>query len=58
MKRIYMKEAMKILGIARTTILRWEKEGKITTKRNAFNNYRIYDKEEIEKLYNEIYREE
>jgi len=53
---ITIKEASEILGVSKDTLRRWERVGKLTTKRHPMNNYRIYNADEIESLSKEILR--
>jgi len=45
-----IKEAAKILGVSPMTLRRWDKNGKFKASRHPFNNYRIYNQKNIEKL--------
>ena len=47
---ITIKEAAEILGVSRDTLRRWDKAGKLKTKRHPMNNFRIYDPTEVEAL--------
>jgi site-specific DNA-methyltransferase (adenine-specific) len=47
---ITIKEAAETLGVSRDTLRRWDKAGKIKTKRHPINNFRIYDPAEVEAL--------
>ena len=47
---ITIKEAATILSISRDTLRRWDKSGKLKTKRHPMNNFRIYDPAEVEAL--------
>ncbi|MBT6120222.1 MerR family transcriptional regulator [bacterium] len=49
-----IKEASKILGVNPETLRRWDKAGKLKTKRHPMNNYRIYDADDINKLKQDI----
>ena len=49
-----IKKASKILGVTPVTLRRWDKAGKLITKRHPMNNYRIYDPAEVEVLRREI----
>lgn len=57
MKKNYVtiKGAAEILGVSPMTLRRWDKNGKFKVSRNPFNNYRLYNKEEVKKLYKKIY---
>lgn len=45
-----IKQASEYLGVHKDTIRRWEAKGKIETKRNPINNYRIYKKDDLDKI--------
>ena len=47
---ITIKEAAEILSISRDTLRRWDKAGKLKTKRHPMNNFRIYNPDEVESL--------
>lgn len=47
--RFTVSEVAEHLGVHRDTIYRWERSGKIKSRRDR-NNYRVYSKEAIEKL--------
>ncbi len=47
---ITIKEAAEILSVSRDTLRRWDKAGKLKTKRHPMNNFRIYDPLEVESL--------
>lgn len=47
------KEAVKFLGIPASTLIDWEKKGRITTIRNHLN-HRMYKKEDLEALLEDI----
>ena len=47
---ITIKEAAEILSVSRDTFRRWDKAGKLKTKRHPMNNFRIYDPAEVEAL--------
>lgn len=50
-KEYTLKEAAQILGVHRDSILYWEKKNMIPkARRNPNNNYRVYNKEEIEEI--------
>ena len=51
---ITIKEAAEILSVSRDTLRRWDKAGKLKTKRHPMNNYRIYNPEDIAKLKQNI----
>jgi len=45
-----IKEAAEILGVSKDSLRRWDKAGKLKTKRHPMNNFRIYDLTEVESL--------
>ncbi len=49
-----IQKAARFLGIAPNTLRNWEKGNKITTYRNPLNRYRLYKKEDLETLLNNI----
>jgi|TARA_B100001964_G_C13975911_1_gene483973 excisionase family DNA binding protein len=51
---ITIKEAAEILSVSRDTLRRWDKAGKLKTKRHPMNNFRIYDPDDITKLKQDI----
>ncbi len=44
------KEAAETLGISPVTLRRWDQSGKLRTKRNPFNNYRMFDEQKIKSI--------
>ena len=52
MRLLNIKQVSIILGVSKSTLRRWEKEGKIKSFR-TLGNHRRYDKDEILKLLNE-----
>ena len=51
---IKIKEAAKLIGVTPTTLRLWESKGKISSYRNPINNWRMYKREEIEQLLENI----
>lgn len=49
-----IKEAAEFLGISPSTLRNWEKQGKLSTHRNPVNSYRLYRKEDLERLLKQI----
>ncbi len=51
-KRFYkVREAAEILGITTRSLYNWERAGKIPKpRRDPMSNYRLYTREDIEKL--------
>lgn len=52
----YLKitDAAKFLGVTPNTLRNWEKVKKVTVYRNPQNLYRLYKKEDLEKLLTNI----
>ena len=49
-----IREAALFLGVTPNTLRNWEKARKITVYRNPQNAYRLYKKEDLVKLLNDI----
>jgi len=49
-----IKQASSLLGVSALTLRNWDKNGKLSAKRHPMSNYRIYLKEDIDKLATEI----
>lgn len=50
-KRYYLAELVKILGISRNTFYNWEHDGKVPEpKRDPMSNYRFWTEADIRKL--------
>ena len=47
-------KAAELLGVTTNTLRNWEKERKIKVYRNPQNLYRLYKKEDLEELLNNI----
>lgn len=53
-KLITVKEAALILGVTPLTLRNWDKNGKLQAGRHPLNNYRVYRREDIDRLLTEI----
>jgi len=49
-KYITIKETSEILGVSKITLRNWDKSGKLPAHRHPFNNYRVYKKEDVDKI--------
>lgn len=49
-----IKEAAEFVGVTANTLRNWERDKKITVYRNPQNSYRLYKKEDLEKLLTNI----
>lgn len=49
-----IKEAAEFIGVTPNTLRNWEKENKIMVYRNPQNLYRLFKKEDLELLLNNI----
>ncbi|OGT10814.1 MAG: hypothetical protein A2X77_00505 [Gammaproteobacteria bacterium GWE2_42_36] len=47
---ITIKEAAAVLHVSKDTLRRWDKAGKLKTKRHPMNNYRIYYLDDLNKV--------
>ena len=45
-----VKEAAEYLGVSPITLRRWDKKGKLKTRRHPMNNFRIYSKDEVRRI--------
>ena len=45
-----IREVSKLLGVSQDVIRNWERNGLITIRRNRYNNYRLFRKNDIERL--------
>jgi DNA-binding transcriptional MerR regulator len=45
-----ISEVSKLLGVSHDVIRNWERNGLISIRRNSHNNYRLFDKKDIERL--------
>lgn len=46
-----IREVAKLLGVSHDVIRNWERNGLISVRRNSYNNYRLFGKKEIERLW-------
>lgn len=51
---ITSNQAAKLLHITKKTLFNWERAGKIVARRHPMNNYRLYNKQDIQDLVNKI----
>ena len=49
-KYIQIKEAAEILGVTKLTLRNWDNSGKLVALRHPISNYRVYKKEDIDKI--------
>lgn len=47
-------EAAEQLGVSRSTLRNWDKAGKLRPYRHPVNGYRLYLREELEKLLGQV----
>lgn len=45
-----VQDASVLLGVSPSTLRNWDKTGKLKSQRNPYNDYRIYKKEDIERI--------
>lgn len=53
-KLMTIKETAKLFGVTPLTLRNWDKSGKLKASRHPMNNYRVYKREDIEKLISDI----
>ena len=49
-----VSEAAAFLGVAVSTIRNWDRSGKLKAVRHPVNNYRLYDRDELQALLDRI----
>jgi MerR family transcriptional regulator, copper efflux regulator len=45
-----IKDAAEFLGVSEMTLRRWDTAGKLKSYRHPINNYRLYKKQDLEKI--------
>ena len=53
-KFINIKDASAILGVSKLTLRNWDRDGKLAAKRHPINNYRVYLREDLDKIIQKI----
>jgi DNA (cytosine-5)-methyltransferase 1 len=51
-----VSEAAALLGISASTIRNWDRSGKLKAIRHPINNYRLYDRQQLQDLLDRISR--
>jgi len=51
---VLVKKAAELLGVCPNTIRAWGAEGKITEHRHPINGYRMYKREDIDRLLEQL----
>ena len=49
-----VKEAAEFLGVSKDTVRRWDRKGKLKAYRHPMNRYRLYKKEDLQKILDSI----
>ncbi len=49
-KPLAIREVSELLGVSHDVIRNWERNGLVTIRRNPYNNYRLFDKKNIERM--------
>lgn len=49
-----IKNAAELMGVTPLTLRNWDKNGKLSARRHPMSNYRIYLRQDIERLVDEI----
>lgn len=53
-KYLTIKQAAVMLGVSPLTLRNWDKRGRLIAHRHPVNNYRVYRREDIERLLEKI----
>jgi DNA (cytosine-5)-methyltransferase 1 len=53
-KYINIKDAAEILGVSKLTLRNWDRDGKLVARRHPMNNYRVYLREDLDKIIQKI----
>ena len=53
-ENVRINEAAKYLGVCCNTLRNWGRNGKIPSRRNPVNNYRLFRKADLEELLRQI----
>lgn len=51
---VTIKEAAEFLGVSPNTLRNWHRDGKIPVYRNPISRYRLFKKEDLERLLRQI----
>lgn len=57
-KILTIKQAASMLGVTPLTLRNWDNNGKLKALRHPMNNYRVYKRSDIERLLEDIGRNE
>lgn len=49
-----IKEAARFLCVSKVTLRNWDRDGKLTALRHPINNYRVYKREDLEKIVKQM----
>lgn len=49
-----IKEAAEYVGVSPNTLRNWERDGQIEVHRHAVNNYRLFKKEDLERVLRDV----
>ena len=53
-KLLTIKQAADLIGVTALTLRNWDKAGKLKAFRHPINNYRVYKREDVDKLVEAI----
>ena len=51
-----VKEAAEFLGVSKNTVRNWAASGKLQSFRHPINNYRLFDRDDLSRILDEIRR--
>lgn len=49
-ERLTVGKVAQLVGVSRDTVLRYEKRGYIEARRSPINGYRVFDRQDVERL--------
>jgi MerR family copper efflux transcriptional regulator len=49
-----VQQAAAVLGVSPSTLRNWDRAGKLKARRNPMNGYRLYARDELQKLLNSV----
>ena len=49
-----VNQAADLLGVSASTLRNWDRQGKLSATRHPINKYRLYRREDLERLLNNV----
>jgi DNA (cytosine-5)-methyltransferase 1 len=53
-----LSEASELIGKSKETLRRWDREGRLSAVREPISNYRVYNRAEVQTLFNDFLTKE